>query len=364
MTKMICTPNNSIELQALALGEKGFCATLSADGVAIRAEATGVEPFKPMLSTAAVSWVDFVMNDFGEALAIASSLGFSEQLMKSLINDKLSDYEDLETEMGIKLPAVSVSGFDVCMNPLLILIKGNMIVTLHTAEVKRFFMLRRYAETLLKKLPKKAPINDKITLLMVRIISENNSRNFDHLKDIEEQGDSLSKFLSDPRSSRTAAGTKIYNMKHALSVYLSGLWASVDALNALRYGDAELLTDNEKLIVRLEALVEEVRSQIGLAEHLSEVLASGLEVLQSIYNNQLQLLNNRLALLVAYLTIVGTAVLVPNTIATVAGNSMFGFTGGDVTWYLALIVVSTIMATVLSWWAVKRMGLLPSGPEE
>jgi magnesium transporter len=363
MTKNICVPSNNIEPQILALGEKGFCATLSADGVAARAEAAGVEPFMPMLSTASVAWVDFVMSDFGEALAIASSFGFSEQLMKSLINDKPSDYEDLETEMGVKLPALTVEGFDVCMNPLLILIKGNMIVTLHTVEVKRFFMLRRYAETLLKKLPKKAPINDKITLLMVRIISENNSRNFDHLKDIEDQGDSLSKFLSDPHSSRTVAGSKIYQMKHALSDYLSGLWATVDALNALRYGDAELLTDNEKLIVRLEALVEEVHSQIGLAEHLSEVLASGLEVLQSIYNNQLQLLNNRLALLVAYLTIVGTALLVPNTIATVAGNSMFGFTSGDVVPYLSLIVVSTVVATILSWWVVKRLGLLPSGPE-
>ncbi len=60
------------------------------------------------------------------------------------------------------------------------------------------------------------------------------------------------------------------------------------------------------------------------------MLASGLEVLQSIYNNQLQILNNKLALLGAYLAIIGTALLVPNTIATVAGNSMFRFEAGDI----------------------------------
>jgi magnesium transporter len=206
-------------------------------------------------------------------------------------------------------------------------------------------------------------INDKITLLLIRIIAENNSRNFDHLKDIEEQGDALNKFMADPTSSRAAVGAKISDVKHALSTYLSGLWATVDALNALRYGDAELLTDNEKLIARLEALVEEVRSQIGLAEHLSDVLASGLEVLQSIYNNQLQLLNNKLALLGAYLAILGTALLVPNTIATVLGNGMFEFTAADEGWYIALILVSTVVSAFVAFAVVKKAGLLPKGPE-
>jgi len=86
-------------------------------------------------------------------------------------------------------------------------------------------------------------------------------------------------------------------------------------------------------------------------------------VLQSIFNNQLQILNNKLAMLVAWLTIVGTALLVPNTIATVFGNGMFQFSETEIPWYLATIVISTIVATVIAWWAVKRVGLLPSRPE-
>ncbi|MDD1656180.1 MAG: CorA family divalent cation transporter, partial [Methanomicrobiales archaeon] len=113
----------------------------------------------------------------------------------------------------------------------------------------------------------------------------------------------------------------------------------------------------------INALIVEVQAQIGLAEHLSEVLASGLEVLQSIYNNQLQILNNRLAMLVAYLTIIGTALLVPNTIATVASNMMFNFTEEHIPLYLGTIILSTIVATAGAWWMVKKAGWLPSQTE-
>jgi len=256
-----------------------------------------------------------------------------------------------------------VEGFEVALDPLLILIRKNMLVTLHTSETKRFFRLRRYAETLLRKLPAHMPQADKATLFLIRIIGENNARNFDYLQVIEEQGDELSHKLSDTKTSRSELGSEIYLMKHALIQYLAGLWATADALGSLRHGDADLLADDEKILGRISGLLNEVNTQIGLAEHLSEVLASGMEVLQSIYNNQLQLLNNRLSLLVSYLTIIGTALLVPNTIATVLSSSMFQFSEADEGWYLPLIIVSTVVSTAFAWWAVKKVGLLPKSPD-
>jgi magnesium transporter len=343
--------------------EKGFCAILQ--GAETKRKASrNVADFLDMITTAQVAWIDFVVDDFeNEIYKIAKSLGFSELLVRNLLKDPKGGYEDFENEMGVLLPAIYMDGFEVKLNTLLILIRDKVIVTLHTTEVKRFFRVRRYAETLLRKIPSKKPQNDKITLLLIRIIDENNSKNFDYLRGIEEQGDRLSKELADPMTSRSIIGPKIYDMKHALIVYLGGLWATVDTLNALRYGDAELLTDDPKILNRINALISEVNSHIGLAEHLSEVLASGLEVLQSIYNNQLQVLNNRLALLVAYLTIIGTALLVPNTIATVAGTSVFEFAPSDAPWYIGALLAATVLATAFSWWAVKRLGLLPSSAE-
>jgi len=338
---------------------RGFCATLHGEKTqCVRSDY--LEDLEHFIKKKEIVWVDYIVDDFQtEPMRIATKLGFTELLVKNLLKSARSGYEDFNNEMGLFLPAIHVDGFTVALKPMLILLRKNLILTLHTSETTRFFRVRRYAATLLKKLPRKMPQNDKMTMLLIRIIDESNARNFDYLQVIEEHGDKLSQELSDPKTSREVIGKKIYQMKHALIVYLSGLWATVDALGSLRYGDADLITDDPKIIDRISGLVGEVHAQIGLAEHLSDVLASGLEVLQSIYNNQLQILNNRLAMLVAYLTIIGTALLVPNTIATVMGNAMFNFHPGDEGWYLWLIIGSTVLATFISWWAVKKLGLLP-----
>jgi Mg2+ and Co2+ transporter CorA len=142
---------------------------------------------------------------------------------------------------------------------------------------------------------------------------------------------------------------------------------------------------------------------LGLAEHLSDALASGLESLKSIYNNQLQdrnnqlqdlnnglqtrnnllqeknnqlqdlnntlseknnrltATNNRITLLGAFLAILGAEFVVPNTIATVfSQTNIFTFSPRDMPWYIALILTSTIITLGLVYWWVKRIGLLPN----
>ncbi|MDD1666981.1 MAG: CorA family divalent cation transporter [Methanomicrobiales archaeon] len=345
---------------AAATENKAFCVVIGPNG-AQRMESQHCRDFLDMVKGAHLAWIDYVVEDVEvDLLQTATRLGFSELIVRNLQKNPRSGYEDFDNELGVMIPAIFMQGFDVKLEPLFILIRGNSIVTLHTREVKRFFRMRRYAETLMRKIPQHLPPVDKITLLLIRIIDENNSRNFDYLVEIEEHGDQLSRELSDPKTPRSIIGPRIYEMKHALIVYLGGLWGTVDTLSSLRYGDAELLTDDDKILDRINALIGEVQAQIGLAEHLSEVLASGLEVLQSIYNNQLQILNNRLAMLVAYLTIIGTALLVPNTIATVASNTMFGFSPEHIPLYLSVIIGSTVVATIAAYYAVKKMGWLPS----
>ena len=154
-------------------------------------------------------------------------------------------------------------------------------------------------------------------------------------------------------------------MKHALITYLNTLWASWDVINSLRYGDAETITDNQKLLQRVGILGDDINRQIALSEHMSEVLASGLEVLQSVYNNQLQILNNRLALMVGYLTIIGNcAFLYQTRLATIAGNQMFPFTTMDIPAISPFLLDQRSSHTIVSWWTVKKYGLLPKRPDE
>ncbi len=338
-----------------------FCVAVSAPGSTVKQDADSPDAFVELLNHSPLAWVDYRTEDFDkEAQIAAQKLGFSDLLVTSLTGNSHLTYQDFDTEMGLKIPSVQVRDLQVQPYPLLFLIRKNFILTVHPLNVdRRFNRLRRYSDTVLRKIPVDACSEDKLTMLLIRIIDENNERNFEHLREIEERGDELNKELIDPRTPREKLGPDIYHMKHALITYLNALWESLYVLHALRYGDAELTTNDPNLLGKMTFLAEDVNRQIGLAEHMSEVLASGLEVLQSIYNNQLQALNNRLALVMTYLTIIGTAVLVPNTLATIFSNSAFGMTSDDIWWYVPTLVVSTIAATGLSYWWVTKMGWMP-----
>jgi magnesium transporter len=339
-----------------------FFSGLTETGAIIKEYAESSSAFRAALDTAPIAWVDHVARaDFNkEALEAAMQLGFSREIVSPLLEESFTTYLDLDTELGMKIPSIQVHQMEVDPSPLLILIKKNFICTIHTLSVdRRFSRLRRYGETILKKIPASAPSSDRLSMLLTRIIDHNNDRNFEHLRQIEEQGDKLNAIMMDPYVPRTTLGPEIYRMKHALLTYLDALWNTVDVLHTLRYGDAELITDERELLDRLWLLSEDVNRQIGLAEHMSDVMSSGLEVLQSIYNNQLQSLNNRLMLFTTYLTIVGTAVLVPNTIATVMGNSAFAMDPGDRWWYILLIIGSTLLSTALVYWWVRKKGWIP-----
>ncbi len=338
-----------------------FCVALSSSGTIFKSDAESAADFLDVLEDSVIAWVDRWTDDFAkDAPVAAAQLGFSDTLISSLTGESRFTYQDFDTEMGIKLPSIQVREFEVEPHPLLMLMHRNFIFSIHPRNVdRRFIRLRRYSDIILKKIPGNVIASDKLTLLLMRIIDETNQRNFEHLRQIEERGDELNKDLMDPETPRSVLGPEIYKMKHALITYLNALWQTVDVLHALRYGDAELMTDDQKILDRLSLLADEVQRQIGLAEHMSEVLASGLEVMQTIYNNQLQSLNNRMAMVMTYLTIIGTALLVPNTLATILGNSAFGMEPHDVWWYWTLLGCSTVLATGLAYWWVRRQGWLP-----
>jgi magnesium transporter len=341
--------------------KRWFCVGLYASGKTYKQDADSPMPFLEIMNRSLVSWVDYITDDpIKDIPLVAAQMGFSDAFISSMSGDTPLTYQDFDTEMWMKIPSIQIRGTDVKAYPLLMLIRKNVVFTMHVSLVdKRFIRLRRYSDTILKKIPLDGLPEDKLTILISRIIDANNDSNFRHLRVIEERGDDLNQDLMQSETDRSQLAPKIYQMKHALITYMNALWDSVDVLHALRYGDAELITNEDKLLEILSVMTDEVKSQIGLAEHMSEVLASGLEVMQTIYNNQLQHLNNRLALVMTYLTIVGTAVLVPNTLATIMGNSVFDIGTSDLWWYLLLMIGATLVATVGVWYWIKRMGWIP-----
>jgi magnesium transporter len=338
--------------------KSAFYVSLSKDGVTTKVESDDISEIISLFKEDALEWIDFTVENIREdSIIIASSLKFSLQLVASVLSERYSSYEDLDVELGLMLPAVRVERFDVQVHPLLIFIRKNLILTIHPKEVVRLQKIYRYADIFMKKIRQDLPWNDKLTILITRIIDENNQKNFNGLRMIEEEGDELGKYMVEPKAPRTQIGNDIYKMKHALITYLNTLWASWDVINSLRYGDAETITDNPKLLQRIGILGDDINRQIALSEHMSEVLASGLEVLQTIYNNQLQMLNNRLAFVATWLAVLGTAVLVPNTLATVFGMPGFAF----LDWRIAviLILISTVLSASLMYVIMKKKAWIP-----
>jgi len=369
-TRFSVSPAAPLEL----MQKRWFCMGLEPTGKTFKQEAESPYSFLDIVSKSSVAWVDYITDDPMKDLpTVAAQMGFSEAFISNLSCCDQLNYQDFDTEMWLSFPSIQIRGTEVKAYPLIALIRKNLVFTVHVRLVdKRFIRLRRYSETILRKIPIEIKPEDRLTILLSRILEANNDSNFRHLRVIEEFGDDLNRDLMDKDVDKSTLGPKIYEMKHALIIYLNGLWESVDVLQAIRYGDAELLTDDPTIVNLFTAMVDQVKSQIGLSEHMSEVLSSGIEATQAIYNNQLTIannqltisnnrltvLNNRFAKLVAYLTLIGTVLLIPNTIATMLGNSVWVFGPEFLGPYVALFIGATLVGTVVMWYWMKRSGLL------
>lgn len=354
-----CVVTSKSEEKPVLPSHKAFCIAMLNSGNVVRCEGDKPSEFLGIIADSKVAWVNFTLSDIEkEGPETAALLGFSPKIVSDMLSEYNRNYEDYDIELGLKLPAVTVKQLDVNINPLLILLRRGLILTMHSGAVVRLVRFSRYAHTFMKKIDYTGPWQDVLTSVLLRIIDENNDSNFDHLREIQEQGDELSKVLADPTTPRERLGSDIYKMKHALITHLNSLWATLDVINSLRYGDAEIMTDNPHLLNRITILANDITNQISLSEHMSEVLASGLEVLQSIYNNQLQILNNKLAFVATWLAILGTAVLVPNTLATIFGIAPIA---EHLSWeaITVMLILSSILSGVFMYWFINKRGWLP-----
>jgi magnesium transporter len=325
-----------------------FCILLYSDGRIGRLVDLKVEDYFSAIKEASIAWIDCSIHDDEKEIEhLAQLAGFTKVPIPKLTHGFYSAYEDYDTELGIMLPSVTVKGEKMTVHPLFVLIRENLVLTIHSDEINRLLRFSRYAQQFFKRVAAQNT-SDKITLTLERIIDENNDRNFEYLREIEMHGDEISRSLIEENVAKKKVAHDIYQMKHVLIDYLNVLWATKDVVDSLRYGDADLITNDEKLLGRIGILSDNIDRHIELSEQMSNVLASGLEVMQSIYNNQLQTMNNRFALVTAYLTVLGTAALVPNTIATIAGSGVMEGTMAAQWWYVPMLVATTVIATLVS----------------
>ena len=260
-----------------------FCIILNKDGRIDRLVDRPIGEYLTAISNASIAWIDCsTIDDDKEIEQIAQVAGFSKIPIPKLTTGFYSAYEDYDTELGIMLPSATVKAEKMMVHPLFVLIRDNFILTVHSGEINRLLRFSRYAPPFFKKIAEETGV-DKITLMLERIIDENNDRNFEYLREIEMHGDQISKSLIEENLAKRKIAHDIYRMKHVLIDYLNVLWATKDVINSLQYGDADLITNDEKLLGRIGILSDNIERHIELSEQMSNVLASGLEVMESIY---------------------------------------------------------------------------------
>ncbi|MEI7857847.1 MAG: CorA family divalent cation transporter [Methanomicrobiales archaeon] len=269
--KMQSTPQTSPVAGPIPLS---FCIILHDDGRIERLVDRPLGEYLTAISDAKIAWIDCSTSDDDKEIEqIALVAGFSKIPIPKLTTGFYSAYEDYDTEMGIMLPSATVKAEKMAVHPLFVLIRDNFILTVHCEEINRLLRFSRYAPPFFKKIAEE-PTVDKITMVLERIIDENNDRNFEYLREIEMHGDQISKSLIEENLAKRKIAHDIYRMKHVLIDYLNVLWATKDVVDSLRYGDADLITNNEKLLGRIGILSDNIDRHIELSEQMSNVLSS------------------------------------------------------------------------------------------
>lgn len=298
------------------------------------------------ISVSNLTWIECVVdNIIEETPKILEKLGVvmdSSQLLSGYV----SNYEDRESTLGLMIPFVVPGNNKTETAPLLIFVKKDLIVTIHDDYGGKITRLYSYAPTLLRKLPKEPDSwADRQTLLLARIIDEISEANFSILRLIVERVEQFEIDLAGSRQVTRDISLELSNMKTSLLTFLNAIWATYDTVHNLKYGDADMISDNESILAKFEVILGRLDRQIQMSENVMQMVATGVNVIQTE-------VTNKVTILIIWWTVAGTAELVPNTIATV-----FGLYPAHETQFwpiVSTILASAGLATAVAYFFVRR----------
>ncbi|MFZ0842698.1 MAG: CorA family divalent cation transporter, partial [Nitrosotalea sp.] len=203
-----------------------------------------------------------------------------------------------------------------------------------------------YAPTVLRKLPKEADSwADRQTILLARIIDEICEANFSILRLIVERAEQFEIDIAGSRQVTRDVALELSNMKTSLLTYLNAIWASYDTVHNLKHGDADMVSDDEKILAKFEVILGRLDRQIQMSENVMQMVATGVNVVQTE-------VTNKVTILIIWWTVAGTAELVPNTIATVFGL----YPNHEAVFYqiTAIVIASAAAATAVAYFYVRK----------
>lgn len=263
-------------------------------------------------------WIEcFVKDVEKDSLKIINEfVKMSEDEYKLLFQHNESDYQDYENSVGLKFTVVTMTDNIIKPTNYLILLSDRLILTIHCAEkpvTKVFDISHRLLPRILAFTythSKQQFLIDAQSILLVRIIDDITTVNFHTLQQIEKKAEKLESELRG--LSDDEVFDRIVEIKNDLSKFHDAMWSIYDSIYQLRHGDANLITDEKDYLEEFNHLLNLISNQIQSSSNVLQLVSTGFTYMQSRNTNDL-------SKLIVVLTIVGTVVLVPNTIGTVFG---------------------------------------------
>lgn len=312
------------------------------------------EEVSSVSSTCTVSWTEYIVDDLPEAAKEVTQALKITLDPSALLGSYLSGYEDRGDTLGLMFPIITFSGSKVRPTPMLIYMRKDHVITIQDEHAGKILRLSEYASTFFRRLPTKPEEwADRQTTLLIRIIDELSEHNFTVLRMIVESAEQIEIDLAGLRQIPRDLTLEMLNTKISVLRFLNSIWATHTTVHSLRYGDPDMISDNDGILAKFDPILAGLERQIEMAEHVLEVLATGMNVLQTE-------VSNKLGAFLLWLTVLGTAILVPNTLATVYGA--FPAAEGEELPRLLGLIFSTIGATfasylfVRNWWKKQKRG--------
>ncbi len=327
-------------------------AGIEEQGVPFKRESTSLDEATRHVSIGNLTWIECVVDDIvTETPKILEKLNIGMD-SSTLLSGYLTEYEDAGDTLGIMVPFIFTGENRTQTSPCLIFVKKDLILTIHDDYGGKITKLYNYSNSLMRKLPQ-TPDSwaERQTMLLFRLLDEVSETNFSALRTIVERAEQIEIDLAGSRQIHRDLSTELSNMKRSLLSFLNAVWATHDTVRNLKYGDPDMLTDDDDILEKFEVILATLDRQIQMAENVMEVISTGITVIQTESTNQL-------TKLIVWLTVAATAVLVPNTLATI-----FGIPGLEFSWIwvVPVLIIATAFSSIITFRWTKQYRILPFG---
>ena len=315
-------------------------AGIEEQGVPFKKESITLDEAVKTIAIGNLTWIECVVDDIvDETPKILEKLDIKMD-PKLLLSGYVTAYEDAGDTLGIMLPFIVTGDSRTQTSPVLIFVKKDLIVTIHDDYGGKITKLYNYSNSLMRKLPKEPEQwADRQTILLFRLMDEVSETNFSTLRTIVEQAEQLEIDLAGSRQTDRDIGFELSNMKRSLLTYLNAVWATHDTVRNVKFGDPDMLTDDDDILEKFEVILGRLDRQIQMAENVMEIISTGVTIIQAETTN-------KLTKLIVWLTVAATAVLVPNTIATIFGIPDLQISW---TWIIPILILSTLISIIVTY---------------